>query len=184
MAYGLRLAKRSLTRRMRDAARIRSRMADRRAIIRARRIHDFDVKSKIKEGLSAVAGGLDWVSSKMKQKIDPAKFKSEQEAAQAQKQLVKECSTLKGLLKQCGKLLKNKVLGAGGKIKEGAVSAVQAIAGKIVGFVKGSSVFKLVGSAAAIFGFIKIIMMIVKALFQAKKEEFSYKNVDPSDYET
>lgn len=163
MAYGTRYSK--LQRRADARRRLYN---DKCAIVRARRIIDFDIKAKLKEGASAVAGGLDWVSSKMKERIDPEKFASEQEARAAEKQKLKELSTIKGLLKECGSLIKGKVVGFGGKIKEDALEKLSAIAGKIMGFVRGSSIWKYVGSAAALVAFIKIILMVVKSLFSAK----------------
>ena len=188
MGYGISMYSRkdSVSRRRSDAIRKRAMITDRKALIRAIRICDFDIKAKLKEGVSAVAGGLDWVSSKMKEKIDPAKFKSEQEAKIAEKQKLKELSTIKGLLKECGKLIKNKVVGFGGKIKEGAVSALQGVSSKLLGFIKGSSIWKLLGSGAALIGFVKIIIMIGKALLSMRKQQeaFQNKGVDPADYDT
>lgn len=182
MAYYM--TRRSRRQRRMDA--LRRRYNDAIAIRRARRIIDFDIKSKLKEGASAVAGGLDWISSKMKERIDPAKFASEQEAREAEKQKLKELSTLKGLLKECGRLIKGKVIGFGGKVKEEALQKLTAIANKIMGLSKGGKIAGLIGGVAVLAGFVRIIIMVVKSLFMASKAQnaFSSKGVDPAEYDT
>ena len=104
---------------------------DRKAYSRLRRIVDFDVKAKVKEGLSAVANGIAWTSAKIKERIDPAGYASEQEARAADKQRLKELSTIRGLLKECGKIIKSKLVDATGPSVQRGIDKLRAILDKL-----------------------------------------------------
>lgn len=132
------------------------RRSDRKAYALARRIRDLDiretVKSKLKEGATAVAGAMDWVSSKIKEKVDPAGFASEKEARLAEKQKLKDLSTVKGLLKEIFRLTKAKVSDAVSASKIG--SAIREKAAQLIGFIKGHLKAFSVGAVIALIGII------------------------------
>lgn len=156
------------------------RHADRRAYMLVRRLRDFDireaVKSKLKEGATAVAGAMDWVSSKIKEKVDPAQFASEKEAAFAQKQKLKDLSTVKGLLKEIFRLLKTKI-----KTPQMLKDVGEKIANKakaLVSFIKSHIVGVSVGAAVSLIG---VLISVGYKLMNSgsKLEEGPFEEIGP-----
>lgn len=144
------------------------RLSDKKAAIRVKRIRDFDIKSKIKQGLMYVTSGLDWVSEKMKEKVDPLKYSSEKAAQLAEKQKLKDLSTIRGLLKEIGSLMKNKAISAakaggnklaalGEKIKSLIAKTKEKIKSlKAADILQGAGIVAIIsGLAVAIHGLIK-----------------------------
>ena len=148
----------------------RVRICDKRAYALARRIRDLDVKeaivSNMKKGGNAVAGALDWVSNKIKEKVYPEKFASEKEARLAEKQKLKDLSTVKGLLKELLRLLKAKIPGREKAAKIG--NAIAEKAKKLMAFVK-SHLGAILGSVAvgAIGGLLAIIFRSGKSVAES-----------------
>ena len=125
---------------------------------RIRMIYDFDIKSKIKSGAMSVANGLSWVSEKMKEKVDPAKYASEKEARQAEKQKLKDLSTIKGCLKEIGSLIKSKLGSATGGKLSAVVDKIKSLASKIKEKVVNLKAKHIVAGA----GILSVIGLILK----------------------
>lgn len=152
------------------------RLCDKRAIIRARRIIDYDVKARAKEGLSAVANGLDWISNKMKERIDPEKYASEREARAAEKQKLKELSTIKGLLKECLKIIKSNFMSAVEDIKPKAIERLKSVIAKIKEKLSALGTWAS-QNANVIAGIVGILVALVSGVVFAKK---GYQNLKSS----
>lgn len=123
------------------------RISDAKAYCRLYRICDFDIKESAKSGVLAVSNGIKWVSEKMKEKIDPSKYASEKEARAAEKQKAKELGTIKGCLKEIGRLIKNKLVPAKGGKLSAVIDKIKSLCIKIKDCVKRIGVFKLAGGA-------------------------------------
>lgn len=142
-------------------------ITDRKASIRAIRILDFDLKATVKEGLSSVANGISWVSEKVKEKVDPSKYASEKEAKLAEKQKLKELSTIKGCLKEIGKLLKGKVVAAvkaGGEKLSAVIERIKALLAKIKEKIKSLSGLKVAAGGAIIAAIVGVLFKVVSGI--------------------
>ena len=142
----------------------RVRICDKRAYALARRIRDLDVKeaivSNMKKGGNAVAGALEWVSNKIKEKVDV------EDDNEWVGQKLKDLSTVKGLLKELLRLLKAKIPGREKAAKIG--NAIAEKAKKLMAFVK-SHLGAILGSVAvgAIGGLLAIIFRSGKSVAES-----------------